>query len=614
MTRLIEEYGLIADGETAALVDRSGSIDWLCWPRFDSDACFAALLGTAENGYWKIAPAISARVVRRYAEDTLILETDFENKSGMARLTDFMTVQNGHSMVVRMVRGLRGRVTMACQLRICFDYGSTRPWLEISDRRAVARVGPDLAVLHAPSELRCDQSTLLCDFEIGQGEEKVFTLAYGSSFRPEPPPVDAGKARAEVEGYWREWIGRFDRQTEWPGSVRRSLITLKAMIYRQTGGVLAAPTTSLPERAGGDFNWDYRFCWIRDAAFTLIAFIDAGYHFEATEWRNWLLRAVAGEPEKMRIMYRVDGSRRLEEWVADWLPGHRWTPPVRIGNAAASQRQLDIFGELIDSILIAAQAGIKRSEQEDRLIEAIVEHVEQVWRLPDHGLWEERGEARHFVYSKVSAWVAIDRCVRHREISAVSHDWLARARTLRDDMHAEICREGYDSGLGRFVEYYGGESLDASLLLLPLLGFLPIEDERISRTIEAIERELVVGGLVHRRDPHRQHSEGAFLACTCWLADCQMMQGRREAARKSIESVLAVSNDLGLFAEEYDVRAKRFSGNFPQALSHLALVRSALRFSGAVTERGGFRSGEPERQYDSAPDKPDSVADRDGRP
>ena len=602
MSDPIEEYGLIGDGQTAALVHTSGSIDWLCLERFDSDACLAALLGTAENGRWKLAPVASARPSRRYVEDTLILETEFETSSGRVRLTDFMPIRDKNPIMIRKVEGLRGRVAVCSELQLSFDYGSARPWLDIDGSRAVFRVGPDMAVLYAPSDLRCDGPTVLCEFELNQSEERTFTLIYGPSSEPEPPPIDAGRALIETREYWRKWIGRFDKQTEWAHAVRRSLITLKAMIYRPTGGMIAAPTTSLPERAGKGSNWDYRFCWIRDAAFTLIALVDAGYLSEARNWRDWLLRAVAGEPEKMRILYRVDGSRRLEEWTAKWLPGYRWTPPVRVGNQAAAQRQLDIFGELIDSIYISAQAGIERSKQEQELLEGIVRHVEATWRLPDNGLWESRGEPRQFVYSKVSAWVAVDRYVRHQETQGNPEDInLRRMRRLRSEMHDEICHEGYVPGLRHFVDYYGDDALDASLLLLPLLGFLPVEDERISQTIDAIERELVVDGLVHRKKPKQDRPEGAFLACTFWLADCQWMQGRHEAARGSFERAIAVANDLGLLAEEYDVRAKRFTGNFPQALSHVTLVRTALRLSGVVTERGGAGPGMAGKQGTSAP-------------
>jgi GH15 family glucan-1,4-alpha-glucosidase len=587
MSNLIEEYGLIGDGETAALVHRDGSIDWLCLPRFDSDACFAALLGTAENGRWKLAPAEPSRTSRGYLEDTLVLQTEFETRAGAVRVTDFMPIRQKNPALVRMVQGLRGRVKVRSEMRLCFDYGSVQPWLEVQGAQALARVGPDLAVLYAPADLRCAGSAVVCDLEVQEHDTRAFILIYGSSSEPVPRPFDALGALAEVQQYWREWIAHFDKPTEWPAAVRRSLITLKAMIHRTSGGIVAAPTTSLPERSGRDFNWDYRFCWVRDASFTLMALIDTGYASEAKAWRDWLLRAVAGEPEKMRIAYRVDGSRRLEEWVANWLSGYHWTPPVRIGNSAAAQRQLDIFGELLDSISIAAKAGIERSAQEERLIDGIAQHVEAVWRQPDHGLWELRGEPRHYVYSKVSAWVAIDRYVRHIERDGSQQDTkLRRMSRLRQEMHDEICREGYDPGLGSFVEYYGAESVDASLLLLPLVGFLPVDDDRISRTIDTIERELMVDGLVHRRHPRHQVQQGAFLACNCWLAECLLMQGRREAARKDFERVLAVANDLGLLAEEYDVRAKRLAGNFPQALSHVALVRTAMRFSVQITERG----------------------------
>lgn len=587
MSNRIEEYGLIGDGETAALVHRNGSIDWLCWPRFDSDACFAALLGMAENGCWKLGPVGPARSSRSYLQDTLVLQTEFETDSGAFSLTDFMPIRKGNPALIRIVRGLRGSVQARSEVTLRFDYGSVQPWIEVAGARASARIGPDLAVLYAPADLRRTKSALVCDLELHEGDELAFTLIYGSSFEPEPPPLDPAEALSKVQEYWHNWIAGFHSQTEWPAAIRRSLITLKAMIYRPTGGMISAATTSLPERSGSDFNWDYRYCWIRDASFTLIALVDAGYLSEAREWRDWLLRAVAGEPDKMRIMYRVDGSRRLEEWTASWLLGFRWASPVRIGNSAASQRQLDIFGELMDSVYISARAGIERTEQEERVIEGVVQHVETVWRLPDHGLWESRGKPRHYVYSKVSAWVAIDRYVRHRQDDdSADQEKLHRMKKLRQEIHDEVCREGYDSDLGTFVEYYGAESLDASLLLLPLVGFLPVSDDRISRTIDVIERELTEDGLVHRKPQHQQNAQGAFLACNCWLADCLIMQGRRKDARKSFERVLAAANDLGLLSEEYDVRAKRLAGNFPQTLSHLALVRTALRFSGRITERG----------------------------
>ena len=590
MSNLIEEYGLIGDGETAALVHRTGSVDWLCLPRFDSDACFAALLGTAENGCWKLAPVERSRASRSYLEDTLVLQTVFETDSGAVRLTDFMPIRQKKPALIRIVQGVRGRVKLRSEIRLRFDYGSVQPWLEVQGARALAKIGPDLVILYAPVDLQCADSTLIGDLDVGEHDTRSFVLIYGSSSEGAPDPLDAATALSEVREYWQKWIARFDKPTEWPAAVRRSLITLKAMIHRPTSGIIAAPTTSLSERSGRDFNWDYRFCWIRDASFTLMALIDTGYTPEATAWRDWLLRAVAGEPEKMRIAYRVDGSRRLEEWIAAWLPGYHWTAPVRIGNSAASQRQLDIFGELMDSVHIAAKAGIPRSAQEERLIDGIAEHVEAVWRRPDHGLWELRGDPRHYVYSKVSAWVAIDRYVCRIEDGGPDRGAkLCRMKKLRQEMHDEICREGYDRGLGTFVEYYGAESLDASLLLLPLIGFLPVDDDRISRTVDAIERELMMDGLVHRRRPAQQPVQGAFLACNCWLAECRLMQGRRDAARKIFERVLAVANDLGLLAEEYDLRAKRLAGNFPQALSHVALVRAALRFSAPITERGEGR-------------------------
>ncbi|HEY7247056.1 MAG TPA: glycoside hydrolase family 15 protein [Xanthobacteraceae bacterium] len=589
MAKLIEDYGLIGDGETAALVHRNGSIDWLCWPRFDSDACFAALLGGSEHGFWKIAPTCFTGSERRYQTDTLVLETDFEAAEGAVRLVDFMPAREATSVLVRVLKGLRGHVHVRSEIELRFDYGSMRPWIESDGKRAIARAGPDLVVHHSARPIRCDASSIVAETDVSEGDELVFTLAYGSSVQAPPDPIDAKKALAATQRYWRDWIGSFQRPTDWPQAVRRSLITIKALIHRPGGGIIAAPTTSLPEVAGGEKNWDYRFAWLRDATFTLSALLNAGYRQEALEWRNWLLRTLAGDPEKMRIVYRVDGSRRLEDWTAPWLPGFRFASPVRIGNAAAAQRQLDVFGELIDTIHLATQAGIHPSAQELTVVEMVVRHVESVWRLPDHGLWEVRGKPRHYVYSKASAWVAVDRFVRGEALhKAAGENAYARAQRLSGEMHAEICREGYDAGLGRFVEYYGGEKLDASLLLLPLIGFLPINDERIARTIAAVERELMDDGLVYRwRPSDHGDSEGAFLACTCWLADCQHLQGRRDTARRTFERLLLIANDLGLLAEEYDVRARHLCGNFPQGLSHVALVNTALRLCGSVTERGG---------------------------
>ena len=587
MSKLIEDYGLIGDGETAALVGRDGSVDWLCWPRFDSDACLAALLGTEEHGSWTMAPTASAQVQRRYQPDTLVLETDFQTDSGTVRLTDFMPIREGSSVLVRIVMGLSGTVQLRTALNLRFDYGSLSPWLQRDGKTALARIGPDLVVLHAPVPLGGSEHVIEAEFEVGEGDELPFLLMYGASAEPAPGRIDANSALAKTQFYWRDWIGQFEKPVHWPEAVRRSLITLKALFYQPSGGIVAAPTTSLPEAPGGEMNWDYRYAWLRDSTFTLSALLSAGFEGEAVAWRDWLLRAVAGEPEKMRIMYRIDGGRRLEEWTVPWLPGYRWASPVRIGNAAAGQRQLDTYGELIDSIHLAAKAGVERSHQERKLEEAVVRHVEVIWQEPDQGLWEARGKPRQYVYSKVMAWVAVDRFLDSRA-KTVDADpaILTHMDDLRDRIHAEVCREGYDAGLGTFVDYYGGQELDASLLLLPLVGFLPIADERIARTITAIERDLVESGLVRRSKARGPNPEGAFLACSCWLADCQALQNREEEARQTFARVLSVRSDLGLLAEEYNVAGHHLSGNFPQALSHLALVQTALNLSGPTLKRG----------------------------
>ena len=588
MAKLIEDYGLIGDGETAALIGRDGSIDWLCWPRFDSDACFASLLGTAEHGSWKIAPLAPVHSERHYQSDTLILDTNHTTKDGGAvRVTDFMPIREDSSVLIRIVTGVQGKVSVRSAVNLKFDFGLIPPWICIEQKTAVAQVGPDIVRLHSPVDLNRQGTVIKADLEVAQGDECVFVLAYGNHGHPPPADLDAHEALQKTQRYWRDWVGRFNKSTDWPAAVRRSLITLKAMIYRPSGGIIAAPTTSLPEQPAGEMNWDYRFSWLRDATFTLSALINAGFHEESIAWHDWLLRAVAGDPDKMRIAYRIDGSRRLEEWSPRWLPGFRWATPVRIGNAAAAQLQLDVYGEVIDTLHLAAKTGIKAPEQALNVQAAIVRHVEAIWRMPDQGLWETRGDPRHHVYSKASAWVAVDRYIRSPRIAQrLEEDELARLSGLRDVMHEEICREGYDQGLGTFVSFYGGQVRDASLLLLPIIGFLPADDDRMARTISAIETDLVEDGLVRRWRPHSETPEGAFLACSCWLADCQAMQGRHDEARKTFERVLSVRNDLGLLAEEYDTRARHLAGNFPQALSHLALVQTALSLCGPVIQRG----------------------------
>ena len=587
----IEDYALLGDGETAALLNRDGSIDWLCWPRFDDDACFAALLGTAENGRWSLAPM--APVVdrsRRYQPDTLVMETELATDGGAVRITDFMPMRKGASAIVRIVDGLRGTTRMRCELRLRFDYGALPPWLEASGDGVVAKVGPDLAVLRAPVTLGVEAGVVSAEFDMCEGERRAFVLSYGRSHEPPPPALDAMAALAATQAFWRGWIGRFDDgKTEWPAQVRRSLITLKALIHAPTGGLVAAPTTSLPEAPGGKLNWDYRYCWLRDASFTLCALLNAGFHEEAAAWRDWLLRALAGAPERLRIMYRVDGSRHLSEWTVDTLPGYRYASPIRIGNAASTQHQVDVFGEVLDALATARRGGVPSSKQEALAGLAIVEHLEEVWNTEGSGVWESRAESRQYTYSKVMAWVGMDCFLRHHtDIGSVPPATIKRITALRQTIHDEVCREGWNEGLGTFVQHYGGQALDASLLLLPLVGFLPADDPRMAATIEAVRRELSEGGLIRRNKAKADGpNEGAFLACSCWMADCLNLQGRTQEARAQFERVLSVANDLGLLSEEYNVPAKHLAGNFPQALTHLALVNTALGLCGPTLQRGG---------------------------
>jgi GH15 family glucan-1,4-alpha-glucosidase len=577
----IEDYALIGDCESAALVGRDGSIDWLCWPRFDSAACFAALLGDAQHGRWKIG--CDARTTkRRYRPDTLILETEFETDTGAVTLVDFMPIRGTQSDLVRTLVGRRGRVAMEMELILRFDYGASVPWVtRFADGNGIRAIsGPDKVVLCAPVPLENRDMRTRARFEVEAGQTLSFVLTYGPSHLEIPPPVDPSRALGETERYWRDWTGRCTATGPWAGDVRRSLITLKALTYAPTGGMVAAPTTSLPERLGGVRNWDYRYCWLRDATLTLLAFLDAGFHEEARSWREWLVRAVAGSPDQMQIMYGIAGERRLPEWEIGWLRGYERSAPVRVGNAAASQLQLDVYGELIDALYQACKSGLARDDVAWGLQLALLEHLERAWVEPDAGMWEVRGPPRHFTYSKVMAWVAFDRAVKMVEGLGLPGP-VERWRELRDRIHRDVCERGYSERRGAFVQSYGFEELDAALLLIPITGFLPATDPRVLGTVDAIQRELTVDGLVQRYLTHEgldglPHGEGVFLACSFWLADNLCLQGRHDEARELFERLLGLANDVGLLAEEYDPVARRFLGNFPQAFSHIALVNTAL--------------------------------------
>jgi GH15 family glucan-1,4-alpha-glucosidase len=583
----IEDYALIGDCQTAALVGRDGSIDWLCWPRFDSAACFAALLGGPEHGRWRLAPASPDHKVRRsYRRNTLILETEFETAEGAVTLIDFMNAHGPQSDVVRIVAGKRGRVQMEMELILRFDYGSSVPWVtRLADGGIRAIAGPDMAVLRAPVALTGRDLTTVATFEVSAGESVPFVLAHEPSHLPPPPAIDPEAALEANERFWNQWSGHCNVAGEWSQDVRRSLITLKALTYGPTGGIVAAPTTSLPEKIGGVRNWDYRYCWLRDATLTLLAFMDAGYVQEAEAWREWLLRAVAGSAEQKQIMYGIAGERRLPEYTLDWLPGYEGSAPVRIGNAAARQLQLDVYGEVMDALHQARKAGLPVHEQGWALERALMQNLEKLWREPDEGIWEIRGPPRHFTHSKVMAWVAADRAVKSVETFGLEGP-VERWRALRSAIHADVCANGFDSRRGSFVQSYGAGELDASLLLIPLTGFLPIDDPRVRGTIAVIEQELVEDGLVKRYQTHETvdglpPGEGTFLICSFWLADAYVLQGRLQEARALFERLLALRNDVGLLAEEYDTGARRQLGNFPQAFSHIGLIGTALNLSQA---------------------------------
>ncbi len=592
MSTRLEDYAMIGDGETIALVNRAGSIDWLCLPRFDSDACFAALVGDERNGRWCMAPADNVmRIERRYCQDTLVLETDFITAEGRVRVLDFMPIRSGRdSTVIRIVAGIDGAVAMRSSLAVRFDYGTVSPWYtDEKDGAVIGKVGPDLVVIRADVKLKRQDEIVMADFHVKAGQRFAFSLQHDGSTAPPPGPVDAERLLEETKSWWLDWIARFDKPTEWPDFIKRSLIVLKALTYFPTGGIVAAGTTGLPEKPGGRMNWDYRYCWLRDSTFTLTAFLNAGFKDEAREWLHWLLRAIAGDPERIRIAYRVDGGRHLYEWNADWLMGWEGAQPVRVGNGAARQRQLDIFGEIIDSTHLAEQAGLERNDWEDAIERRLVLKVAETWREPDQGLWESRGRPRHYVYSKAMAWVAVDRFLKmSRTRPHVEPELLSKLEKLRDEMHAEICARGWSEKRGSFVTHYATRQLDGSLLLLPLVGFLPISDPRMTATIAACEAELIESGFVRRHKAAAFGTEeGCFIACSCWLANCMVLQGRHEEARKLLGRIAGIANDVGLLSEEYHVREGRLLGNIPQALSHLSFVNAALSLAGPVLQRGG---------------------------
>jgi GH15 family glucan-1,4-alpha-glucosidase len=587
MPSRIEDYALIGDCETAALVSRQGSIDWLCWPRFDSHPCFAALLGTPEHGRWLIAAQDpNAKIERRYRTNTLILETRLETAEGAVKLIDFMPKREGPSSIVRIVVGERGRVAMKSELLLRFAFGRIVPWvtkLEDGTLRAIA--GPDMVVLRTPVGLRGENMTTVSEFVVEAGDTITFVMTYAQSNGPPPEAINPHTALSETEAFWRDWAAKCTTAGVWTELVIRSLITLKALTYGPTGGIAAAPTTSLPERIGGPRNWDYRYCWLRDATLTLLALMHAGYYDEAHAWREWLLRAVAGSPEQVQIMYGLSGERFLNEWNVPWLPGYEGSKPVRVGNAAHSQRQIDVFGEIMDTMHQGRRGGLTGGDWAWSLQLELVKRVANVWRKPDAGLWESRGQRQHFTYSKVMAWVAIDRAIRSAEefsLEGPLEDW----RALRDTIHEDVCARGYNEQKGSFVQAYGSDQLDASLLLLPCVGFLPIDDERIERTVAAIEDELWVDGFVRRYDTRESEDglpagEGVFLACSFWLVDVYLLQGRRREAEALFKRLVGLCNDVGLISEEYDPAQGRMLGNFPQAFTHVALVSTAFNLTSA---------------------------------
>ncbi|MFZ0608917.1 MAG: glycoside hydrolase family 15 protein [Xanthobacteraceae bacterium] len=586
MSTPIEDYALIGDCRSAALVSRGGSIDWLCWPRFDSEACLAALLGTPEHGRWSVAPQQAAKITRRYRPHTMMLETHFETEEGAATLVDFMPVHSPHSTIIRFVIGKRGKLAMETELILRFGYGAIVPWVTRTETGALRAIaGPDMVVLHTPVHLSGKDMTTVGEFTVSRGETLPFVLTYSPSHLPPPPPLDPTEALAATETYWREWSAKCRPAGRWTEAVKRSVLTLKALTYAPTGGIVAAPTTSLPEQFGGKRNWDYRYCWLRDSTLTLLGAMHAGYYEEAQAWREWLQRAVAGTPDQLQIMYGIGGERRLTEWEADWLPGYEKSAPVRIGNAAHQQLQLDVFGELMDTYHQARRGGLTSNEPGWSIQLEFLKHLATIWQGPDQGIWEMRGPAQHFTYSKVMAWVAYDRAIKSAETFGLEgpvDEW----RKLREQIYAEVCQRGFDTKRNTFVQAYESDQLDASLLLIPCVGFLPVTDPRVQSTVKAIEQRLLRGGFVMRYSTEEVEDalppgEGAFLACSFWLVDVYILQDRIEDAEQLFRRLVALRNDVGLLSEEYDPQQKRLVGNFPQAFSHLALINSAYNLTGA---------------------------------
>jgi GH15 family glucan-1,4-alpha-glucosidase len=598
MALSLEDYAFIGDMHTGALIGRDGSVDWLCLPRFDSGACFAALLGGPEHGRWLVAPAGDGyRATRRYRGESLVLETEFSGPEGTVRVVDCMPVRDQQADLVRRVEGVHGRVRMRSELNVRFDYGSIVPWTHPRADRWYAIAGPDTIAVDADLPLSARDDVLHADFAVAAGEAVNLRLAWTGPRQPLPPLLDVESIIARTEQAWREWASACRYTGPYRDAVVRSLITLKALTYAPSGGIVAALTTSLPERLGGVRNWDYRYCWIRDATFTLLVLMEAGYTGEAAAWREWLLRALAGRPEQMQIMYGIDGERRLTELELGWLPGYQGARPVRIGNAASEQLQLDVYGELLDAMYQSRMAGLAHDHDAWRVERVLLDFLESHWRDPDEGIWEARGPRRDFTHSKVMAWVAMDRAVKSAETFGLDGP-VDRWKRLRQEIFDEVCAKGYDTGRGTFTRYYGSASLDAATLLIAPVGFLPAGDERVRGTVAAIERELLVDGYVQRYTHGADteavdglpSGEGAFLACTFWLADNYLMQGRRAEATALFERLLGLANDVGLLAEEYDVGHGRLVGNFPQALSHIQLVSTALNLAESATGPAQTRS------------------------